>query len=150
MAKHFPFWVPFLEYIVKYSDSSLLPPFYRTGLYNQSNIQLKKIAAACAIYFLSGFCGHCVEGFNNSLLLGKTVLPFFQEHCWFSVSIAQQTKNFWPLASKPNVFQKGFRWILPRQDLIYDDDCLWKVDPSPYSVSVLRKSRSPFYEQLIF
>lgn len=41
-------------------------------------------------------------------------------------------------------------WALLTWDLISDGDCFWKVDPPPSSASVLRKSRSPFCEQLIF
>lgn len=53
MAKQFPFSELFFEYIIKYSASSLLPPFYRTGFYHQSNVQLKKTLLLHVLYI---FC----------------------------------------------------------------------------------------------
>lgn len=98
MAAHYPLWVLFLKYIIKHSVSSLLPPFTRTGLYNQSNIQFLKIAAACAIIFCLFFMANVWKALIATHFSLR--LAFFQEFFSSSVSLAWQTKDFSPLGNK--------------------------------------------------
>lgn len=100
----------FLKYIRKHSASSLLPPCSRIGLYNQSNIQFLKIAAACAIILCLFFMANVWKALIATHFSVR--LAFFQEF-FSSVSLAWQTKDFAPLGNKTNVFQGNSRWALP-------------------------------------
>lgn len=111
MAARYPLWVLFLKYIMKHSVSSLLPPFTRTGLYNQSNIQFLKIAAACAIIFCLFFMANVWKALIATHFSLR--LAFFQEFFSSSVSLVWQTKDFSPLGNKTKLFQEDCRWALP-------------------------------------
>lgn len=83
----------------------------RTGLYNQSNIQFKKLLLHVLIILCLFFMANLWKALIATHFSVR--LAFFQEFCYSSVSLAWQTRDFSPLGNKTNVFQEGSRWVLP-------------------------------------
>lgn len=114
MATHYPLWVLFLKY--KAQCQLFFASLLRTGLYNQSNIQFKKLLLHVVMILCLFFMANLSLWHQWKALIGthfSVRLAFLQEFCYSSVSLAWQTKDFSPLGNKTNVFQEGSRWALP-------------------------------------